>query len=224
MVDTGQFLERMTVIPAAGGAVTLEALYHRGQGSPPVVLVPGHPALGGVMDGPVVSELVWALARRGHPTLRFNFRGVGASTGEPAIPTADVEALIADLSDEALAPFVDDLASAVQQQRETCSRGRVHVVGYSFGAVVALSYLQQRVPVAGAVLISPPAAALRSGESTAPVRVFRGGDDALCPSTTLEERFGQGAVISIPGADHVYARGLSQLGDAVGRALESPDT
>jgi len=33
------------------------------------------------MDHVVASELVWALSRAGHPTLRFNFRGVGASPG-----------------------------------------------------------------------------------------------------------------------------------------------
>src|SRR5262245_2084621 len=40
-----------------------------------------HPLFGGTMHNKVVHAAAEALARRGLPTLRFNFRGVGRSAG-----------------------------------------------------------------------------------------------------------------------------------------------
>ena len=34
------------------------------------------------MDHVVLAEIAWATTMAGHPTLRFNFRGVGGSQGE----------------------------------------------------------------------------------------------------------------------------------------------
>jgi alpha/beta superfamily hydrolase len=33
------------------------------------------------METTLIAELAWAVTRAGHPTLRFNYRGVGASPG-----------------------------------------------------------------------------------------------------------------------------------------------
>ncbi len=65
------------VIP---GTPPLAGLYHRGRISP-VLLVSPHPYAGG-MEIPLIAELAWAVTRAGHATLRFDFRGVGASRGE----------------------------------------------------------------------------------------------------------------------------------------------
>ena len=73
MVLAGQFLERSVVVG------DLDALYHRGTRDPPCAIAAPHPALGGSMLSPVVAELAWALTRAGHPTTRFDYRGVGAS-------------------------------------------------------------------------------------------------------------------------------------------------
>ena len=40
-----------------------------------------HPLMGGTMDNKVVTTLARSLRETGIPTLRFNFRGVGASAG-----------------------------------------------------------------------------------------------------------------------------------------------
>jgi len=79
-----EFLERMTVVRS--GDDTLEALYHRGRGAQPIVTAGGHPCLYGTMDSTVLAEMTWALTRHGHPTLRFNWRGVGVSTGTSGLP------------------------------------------------------------------------------------------------------------------------------------------
>ena len=57
-----------------------------------------HPLMGGTMDNKVVTTLARALRETGIPTLRFNFRGVGASEGtfdQGIGETADADAVAA---------------------------------------------------------------------------------------------------------------------------------
>ena len=75
-------IPEQAVALAAGDDVTLEARL----GLPPspragVVICHPHPLYGGDMDNPVVVRAVEVCAGLGLATLRFNFRGVGGSTG-----------------------------------------------------------------------------------------------------------------------------------------------
>jgi uncharacterized protein len=88
VVLPGQYLERPALVEAAG--VTLEALYHRGERPPALLLCP--PVDGEGMDAPVLAELAWAAARAGHASLRFQHRGRGASQGTPDAAMAGVDA------------------------------------------------------------------------------------------------------------------------------------
>lgn len=104
-----------------------------------VVLCHPHPEYGGTMRSLVTSELFSALPAHGFTCLRFNFRGVERSTGEhgggvtePADVVAALETLTAELPD----------------------RTPAALVGWSFGADMALSVMDPRV--AGWVAIAPP--------------------------------------------------------------------
>src|SRR5688500_17664222 len=79
MVRRGEYLERAVVIPGRSG--TLEGLFHRGAKAPALLIASAHPFDGGSMESPIIAELAWAATRNGHATLRFNYRGVGASEG-----------------------------------------------------------------------------------------------------------------------------------------------
>jgi len=70
----------VVAIPVAG-AHELEAEARLHPGAPGVVVCHPHPAFGGRMDTPLVVALDDALAEAGLSTVRFNFRGVGASGG-----------------------------------------------------------------------------------------------------------------------------------------------
>lgn len=203
MVLPGQYLERSAVVGE------LDALYHRGAREPPCAIAAPHPALGGSMSSPVVAELAWALTRAGHPTLRFDYRGVGASRGESRHPAGAMR--IADLQDE-----VADLHSICEHLISTTQMPAVCAVGYSFGAAVALEAAED-VRIGWLVLIAPPTklhdfAALAAVRK--PLLVVCAHHDSFCDRGALPLPDGARLEV-IAHADHFFGRGLTALGKTV---------
>ncbi len=107
-----------------------------GGGRPCVVSHP-HPLAGGDMDHPVVVALWRAAARAGLRALRYDFRGVGRSTG----------------SLTANSPLAtDDLGGAI----DFLGGGEVLAIGYSYGARVTLHALRAGEAIARAALVALP--------------------------------------------------------------------
>src|SRR3954467_9300804 len=148
MVLEGQYLERSVAVKS--GEIALDGLYHRGRKAPPCVLAPPHPVLGGSMTVPVVAELAWAITRAGHPTLRFDYSGVGASQG--TIRHQPGAERIGDVAGE-----VDDLRAAIDQLLASTRSPVACAVGYSFGAAVVLAAAADP-SIDRIVLIAPPLA------------------------------------------------------------------
>ena len=133
-------------------AVTLEAAWHPATGHPTpgqpravVVATHPHPLYGGDMNNTAPSTLARELPDAGISVLRFNFRGVGASSGE---------------HDEGRSERLD-LHAAIAHAANEQPNVPVVVVGYSFGADVALDVLAEAPDLVGAVLtgvvaIAPP--------------------------------------------------------------------
>jgi pimeloyl-ACP methyl ester carboxylesterase len=132
VVLPGQYLERPTLVDVDG--VTLEALYHRGERPPALLLCP--PLGGEGMDAPLLAELAWAAAREGHASLRFQHRGRGASQGAPDHAMAVVDAL-----------------AALEHLRETAGPLLV-AVGLGSGCGTALR-VAERAGLRRAVLLAP---------------------------------------------------------------------
>ncbi len=142
MVSKGQYLERPTLVPVDG--LVLEGLWHRGSEPLGLLIVPPLPD-DGSMDHVAAAELAFHAATHGFPSLRFNFRGVGASQGP-----RDVEAATADA------------AAALELARENLAHKAapgeapvVAVAGIGSGAVIAAQLALQQ-PVAGCLLVAPP--------------------------------------------------------------------
>ena len=81
-----------------GPAGALEAIVEDpgNPGSSYAVVCHPHPLFGGTMDNKVVTTVARALHETGIPTVRFNFRGVGASAGafdDGVGETADADAV-----------------------------------------------------------------------------------------------------------------------------------
>ena len=177
----------------------------------PCVLAPPHPVLGGSMTVPVIAELAWAITRAGHPTLRFDYRGVGASQGR--IRHQPGAGRIGDIAGE-----VEDLGAAIEQLLASTRSSVVCAVGYSFGAAVVMSAAKD-VSIDRLVLIAPPTelwnfSALRKLEK--PVFVACAEHDPLCDRGRLRGMLGKGATLAVvPEADHAFLRALPELGKSV---------
>ena len=80
-----------------------------------------HPLFGGAMGNKVVTTLERFFRERGFATLRFNFRGVGASQG--AFDNGIGES--------------DDLQAVTQFARQYFPEAQLYLAGFSFGSYVA---------------------------------------------------------------------------------------
>jgi hypothetical protein len=201
----------VTILLEGAEGIALDGLYVAGSDPDAggVVIAPPHPLYGGSMDSPVVSEIAWACARAGLASLRFNWRGVGASGG---ISSGDAEHARADY-----AAALEQLASTVE--------GRLLAAGYSFGAAAAVSAAASDPRVRGLVLVAPPPALLdRAALEARPrdVLVIAGEHDAIAPPAALEaitHELTSARFVQIEDADHFFGAGLTEVGVAITKWL-----
>lgn len=192
-------MEEKVTIPGKG--VDLEGRLLLGTSSGGVVITHPHPLYGGSMDNNVVWTARQAFAARGWSALRFNFRGVGRSTGAYGDGLAEV----------------DDVAAALTFLTERAA-GPFFVIGYSFGAAVAARAMLAGLEADGVVLISPPVAFMEMDFLPRVPRlelIVAGDRDELCPlaalCASLSARQPEVKIAVITGADHFYGGGEEQL-------------
>jgi hypothetical protein len=106
-----------------------------------IIICHPHPGYGGTMAFPVVRMLYKAFGNLGHPSLRFNFRGVGNSDGITGNGEGEREDLIS------VCNFLLNSEFGVK---------RILVIGYSFGATIAASVVSEFNEIIGYVAISYP--------------------------------------------------------------------
>jgi len=193
VVAPGQFLERPTLIPI--GSEVMEGLSHRGSRRPLLLVLSPLPAEGGGMDHVVGAELAWAAARAGFPTLRFNWRGVGASQGR----RGDLPALI-DEARAALAVARDNSGGAPL----------IASIGGSFRVAMSL-----RGDAAGICLVSPSDIEVWGSD----VWVVVAQTD-LSAGLKVET----GRLTVIPGTDRTFQKNLPLVGRAVVECLNGLET
>jgi len=166
-----------------------------------------HPQHGGTLDNKVAQTLARAFVQLGWRSVRFNFRGVGASAGvwdEGVGETLDALAVIAAHRDPA-APFM--------------------LAGFSFGAYVA-SQTAARLPDDAKpqrlVLVGPSTQRQELGPVPAGTLVIHGESDEVVPlSATLAWARPQNLpVIVFPGVGHFFHGQLALLKSVVVQELQ----
>lgn len=98
-----------------------------------------HPQMGGTMNAPLLVTVAEELVQRGWNVLRFNFRGIGDSEGEPSTGTAEIA----------------DAKGAVQFMRSRLPDLPIAIAGWSFGAAVAARVAAADAGLAALVAIAP---------------------------------------------------------------------
>lgn len=191
---------------AAGGQVVLEArLTVPPAAQAGIVICHPHPLYGGDMENPVVVRTQEVCAGLGVATLRFNFRGVGGSSGTHGAGVGEQE----------------DARAALDALAKALGTARLAIAGYSFGAWVAALVGSRDARVAALALIAPPLAAFDFGAiegKRAPTLAVCGTADAYCPTADFQRftaRLPWVTPVVIDGADHFFFGKLYPLGEAV---------
>jgi len=131
-----------------------------------------HPLHGGTMQNKVVHTLARAMQELGVPTVRFNFRGVGASQGVYDGGPGEVE----------------DALAAIEWARARWNCERLWLAGFSFGAAVALQ-AGVRAAADALVTVAPPVGRLlveRVARPGCPWLVVQGDRDELVDFETVQ--------------------------------------
>jgi alpha/beta superfamily hydrolase len=201
--------ERPTAIDVEGEGIVLEGVWQKGSARA-AIIAPPHPEFGGSLENPVVAEVAYALYKAGYASLRFNWRGVGASqghvTGDPASAEADFRAALKHLVKTTDLPVIAS--------------------GYSFGAATAVRVALRESIVRELLLVSPPVSMIRNvplQRLDRPVHVIVGSEDTFAPFGELSELLtpvANARLEVIPGADHFFAvTGLAELAQFARAAL-----
>ena len=212
--------ESQVVVASRTAGVALEGMLYvpaGARGSPAVVICHPNPLSGGNMENSLVKDVEAAFARARFVTLRFNFRGAGRSSGVSSGGDDEVADCQGALDFVRGLPAVDP--------------GRVGVVGYSFGATVALKAATVDGKVRACACLGFP---LRNEGELAGVGYFKriscptlfvaGTEDELCRFALLERAISAGGVAAfcsmapIDGTDHLFG-GLGRRGIAVRRVI-----
>jgi alpha/beta superfamily hydrolase len=171
-----------------------------------LVICHPHPLYGGDMENPVVVRAAEVASESGLSTLRFNFRGVGRSTGNHAQGEGEQ----------------DDLKAALRVLLSRLEDGRpLGVAGYSFGAWIAARVAASAVPLTALCLIAPPLSMLDFGTlagADQDVLLVSGTRDPYCPQqdlASLAQRLPAAHLDMVEGADHFFFGKLFPLGETI---------
>jgi alpha/beta superfamily hydrolase len=170
-----------------------------------------HPLYGGDMDNPVVVRVAEVAQGAGIATLRFNFRGVGASGGVHAGGEGEQ----------------DDVAAALAALAGRLSaESPIGLAGYSFGAWVAARVAAAMPALPALALLAPPLGMYDLdflGRAPSHTLLVSGSRDQYCPVEAIERlgmRLGTRAEI-IAGAEHFFFGKLFPMSEAVERWLRT---
>lgn len=182
-------LEAVTACPA-GARVPAAA----------VILHP-HPLHGGTMQNKVVTTLARGFTELGVATLRFNFRGVGASDGAYAQGEGET----------------GDALAVIEWLRRQRPQDAIWLAGFSFGAYIALRVAAQ-ARVNGLVTVAPAVHLYdfaRLQLPDCPWLLVQGEADEVVPVEMLRHWLARIApaprVVFLPGVGHFFHQRLNDL-------------
>ncbi len=174
-------------------SLVIEGLLHKSSGQRGVIICHPHPLMGGSMQNNVVEAIQEAFGAENFTTLRFNFRGVGRSTG---------------IYDEGKGEM-EDILSAREYLINT-GLSKIFFAGYSFGSWVGSRVMERNSDIfTDSVFVSPPNnyfdfdwAKLTDNIGL----IICGDQDQFCDLEAIKKQIKeiQAKLMIVPGADHFY--------------------
>ena len=181
-------------------SLIVEGLLHKSSEERGVIICHPHPLMGGSMHNNVVEAIQEAFAAENFTTVRFNFRGVGRSTG---------------IYDEGRGEMEDILSA--REYLINAGMPKIFFAGYSFGAWVGSKVMEQNDNIfTDSVFISPPNnyfdfdwAKLTDNIGL----IICGDQDQFCDLEAIKKQIKeiQAKLEMISGADHFYLEKEKEL-------------
>ncbi|MXY51928.1 MAG: alpha/beta fold hydrolase [Gammaproteobacteria bacterium] len=194
----------MTQIAGPAGVLEL-AVDERGGDC--ALLCHPHPLYGGSLHDAVLGLAEEAWQRQGGSSIRFNFRGVGASEG--SFDGGDGEA--------------EDAACVANWARATLGARTLTLLGYSFGAGVAWRTAAELDDIAQIVLVAPPMPSMDFPHRIAPPTVLIHGDQDDFVDAAFATKWAadqeSARLITLQGADHFFSGAANALAAAFDTAF-----
>jgi hypothetical protein len=194
-----------------GSTAPLEGLLDDGARPTPraaVVFAHPHPQQGGTMHTKAVYQGAKGLGRIGCAVLRFNFRGVGASSGIFDHGRGEVE----------------DFRAALDFMHARYPGAPLWAAGFSFGAWIALETGAADPRVGALIGIAPPVGRddytfEQTLQSTKPKFLVQGDLDELCSVKDTWAFYAKlkdpKEIVIIDGASHLFAGKTEEVGEAL---------
>lgn len=191
-------MQTALAFPSSGG-IALDGVLIVPEGRPgpfpAVALCHPHPILGGHRDQALIYLTARALEAQGIASLRFNFRGVGDSQGAFSMGKGEAE----------------DARAAVRllERWTSLDRRRIGLMGYSFGATMAVAAAARAMAVKALALVAPPTNSFPDAHFQkwkGPSLLVAGGNDLIAVSDQVrrlaKEKGPSAQCRIIPGTDH----------------------
>ncbi len=164
-----------------------------------------HPLFGGTLHNKVVHTVAKLLRQHGAVTLRFNFRGVGASGGVHNAGVGEGE----------------DALAAVAAARTRWPNLPLVLAGFSFGAAVAIA-VAARVQPAWLISVAPAVDRVPLGDFRAPAcpwLIVQGAADDVVNCDQVRAwsaaRASAATLCMLPGVGHFFHGRLHELQDCL---------
>ena len=194
-------LEGLLEAPGAGEPIGCAVICHP------------HPAHGGTLQNKVVHTLSRAFVSRRFAALRFNFRGVGKSSGE---------------FDEGIGEFQDVLA-AIDWLQHRYARLPLWLAGFSFGGAMAIrAAVTESVTASGLISVAPAVSRFANElpfQPACPWLIVQGDQDELVDiNETIDYVNGlnPGPELAVfPDGEHFFHGRLIELRDTVESFISS---
>lgn len=191
--------------------IELEAEYFQSkdnQKHPVVIICHPHPQYGGNMHNNVVSGIYNNLIKNTISCLRFNFRGVGRSSGNHSDGTGELS----------------DVKACIDFLIKDKNYESIIICGYSYGAAIGCSVINYSDKIIGYIAISFPFDFMGSkykdlSQSSKPKLFIQGNQDTVAFYEKFEENYNfyhdpkRKKIIN--GADHFYWNYEQQVADEV---------